>query len=268
MKEELKRIVGEGRGAQESRNRVREYLQAQILGSLQRAGAFVPLAFQGGTALRFLFAIRRYSEDLDFALERRDRGYDFKAFLKAIEGDLLREGYAVGIKANDCKVVHSAFISFPGLLFEMGLSPHRNESLSVKVEVDTNPPEGAILETTLVRRHLTLRLQHHDRSSLLAGKIHAILQRTYPKGRDVYDLIWYLSDPTWPSPNLILLNNALQQSGWEEGEVDEVTWRALVRQRVETYDWERVVADVQPFLESPSEIDLVSRENADRVLRG
>ena len=119
---------------------MREYLQAQILRSLQRAGAFVPLAFQGGTALRFLFAIRRYSEYLDFALERRDRGYDFRVFLKVIEGDLLREGYAVGVKANDRKVVHSAFISFPGLLFEMGLSPHRNESLSIKVEVDTNPP--------------------------------------------------------------------------------------------------------------------------------
>jgi hypothetical protein len=267
MKEELKRLVSESRGPQDARNRVREYLQAQILGSLQRAGAFVPLAFQGGTALRFLFAIRRYSEGLDFALERRERGYDFRGFLKAIEGDLLRQGYEIGIKANDRKVVHGAFISFPGLLFELGLSPHRNESLSVKVEVDTNPPAGAVLETTLVRRHLTLRLQHHDRSSLLAGKVHAILQRTYPKGRDIYDLIWYLSDPTWPSPNLILLNNALLQSAWEGGEVTETTWRDLIHRRIETFEWERVVADVQSFLESPSEIDLVSLENVNRVLR-
>jgi hypothetical protein len=267
MKEELKRMVGEGRGSLEARNRVREYLQAQILGSLQRAGAFIPLAFQGGTALRFLFGIHRYSEDLDFALERQDRGYDFRGFLKAAEGDLVRQGYEIGIKANDRKVVHGAFVSFPGLLFELGLSPHRNEALSVKLEVDTNPPSGAILETTLVRRHLTLRLQHHDRSSLLAGKLHAILQRTYPKGRDVYDLIWYLSDPAWPSPNLTLLNNALRQSGWKGEEVAETTWRGLVRRRLETFEWERVVADVQPFLEAPSEIDLVSLENVGRVLR-
>ncbi|HEX3528060.1 MAG TPA: nucleotidyl transferase AbiEii/AbiGii toxin family protein [Thermoanaerobaculia bacterium] len=266
MKEDLKRLVEESGGSQNARNRMREYLQAQILGSLQRAGAFVPLAFQGGTALRFLFAIRRYFEDLDFALERRDRGYDFRTFLKAIEGDLAREGYDVGIKANDRKIVNSAFISFPGLLYEMGLSPHRNESLSVKVEVDTNPPEGAILETTIVRRHLTLRLQHHDRSSLLAGKIHAILQRTYPKGRDVYDLIWYLSDPSWPSPNLVLLNNALRQSGWEGREVAADAWRELVRRRVETFDWDRVVADVQPFMETPSELSLISQESAVRVL--
>jgi Nucleotidyl transferase AbiEii toxin, Type IV TA system len=267
MKEELSRLVTESRRPEEARNRVREYLQAQILGSLQRAGAFIPLAFQGGTALRFLFRIRRYSEDLDFALERQGRGYDFRGFLKAAEGDLARQGYEIRLKANDRKIVHGAFVSFPGLLFELGLSPHRNEALSVKVEVDTNPPAGAILETTLVRRHLTLRLQHHDRSSLLAGKLHALLQRTYPKGRDVYDLIWYLSDPDWPPPNLTLLNNALRQSGWNGEEVTETSWRGLVRQRVETFDWERILADVQPFLESPAEIDLVSLENVGRVLR-
>jgi predicted nucleotidyltransferase component of viral defense system len=266
MKEDLKRLVGESR-AGEGRNRVREYLQAMILGSLQRAGAFVPLAFQGGTALRFLYAIRRFSEDLDFALERPDRGYDFNGYLRAIQGDLVREGYEVGVRANDRKVVHSAFVSFPGLLFDLALSPHRNESLSVKIEVDTRPPAGSILETTLVRRHLTLRLQHHDRSSLLAGKLHAILQRPYPKGRDIYDLIWYLSDPSWPAPNLILLNNALRQSDWQKPAPTDETWRELVRQRIETFDWERIVADVQPFLESPSELDLVSRENVDRVLR-
>jgi len=266
MKEELKRLVASGHGSVDARNRVREYLQAQILGSLQRAGAYIPLAFQGGTALRFLYGIRRYSEDLDFSLERADRGYDFKGYLSAIQSDLTREGYEVGIKANERKVVHSAFISFPGLPFEMGLSPHRNESLAIKIEVDTKPPVGAILDTTIVRRHLTLRLQHHGPSSLLAGKIHAILQRPYPKGRDIYDLIWYLSDRTWPSPNLTLLNNALNQSGWAGPEVTVDMWRDFVRTRIATFEWDRILADVEPFLESPAERDLVSRASVDRVL--
>jgi predicted nucleotidyltransferase component of viral defense system len=52
-------------------------------------------------------------------------------------------------------------------------------------------------------------LQHHDRASLLAGKLHALFQRRYVKGRDLYDLMWYLSDPNWPEPNLTLLQNAL-----------------------------------------------------------
>ncbi|HVR97962.1 MAG TPA: nucleotidyl transferase AbiEii/AbiGii toxin family protein [Thermoanaerobaculia bacterium] len=70
-----------GAASPTARNLVREYLQARILGSLQRSGAMIPLAFQGGTALRFLYSIRRYSEDLDFALQRPDRGYNFRSYL-------------------------------------------------------------------------------------------------------------------------------------------------------------------------------------------
>jgi predicted nucleotidyltransferase component of viral defense system len=249
-----------------ARNATREYLQARILGSLQRAGAMIPLAFHGGTALRFLYATPRYSEDLDFALERAESQYDFRAYLRAIRAELTGEGYTVELKVNDQKVVHSAFIRFMGLLYELGLSPHRDEVLSVKLEVDTKPPAGAVLATTVIRRHVTMQLQHHDQASLLAGKLHAILHRPYLKGRDVYDLVWYLSDPTWPAPNLILLNNALRQTGWTGPELTESTWRQAVRNRLETQTWDRVLADVRPFLEIERETELLTRENILRVL--
>jgi len=155
----------------------------------------VLLAFHGGTALRFLYAIPRYSEDLDFALERPGTSYDFRAYLRAIQAEFEMEGYQVGIKLNDRKTVNSAIVRFNNLLYEFGLSAQRDEELAVKIEVDTNPPTGAWLETTLVRRHVTLCLQHHDRAPLLAGKLHALFRRRYVKGRDLYDLMWYLSDP-------------------------------------------------------------------------
>lgn len=262
MKSDLRDLLRGSGSPTESRNRLRESLQARILASFQRGGAMIPLAFQGGTALRFLYSIRRYSEDLDFALERPDRGYDFRSYLKRVQGDLRQEGFEAELKVNDQKVVHSAFVAFPGLLFDFGLSPHGNEKLSVRVEVDTRPPAGAVLATTLVRRHLTLQLQHHDKASLLAGKLHAILQRSYPKGRDIYDLIWYLGDRSWPSPNLVLLNNALRQSGWAEGELSETTWRGHAAERIRGLDWERVLADVRPFLEDAGEIEVITKENA------
>ncbi len=184
------------------RNLVREYLQARILESLQRAGAMVPLAFHGGTALRFLYAMPRFSEDLDFALERSQSSYDFRAYLRIIQAEFEKEGYQVGIKLNDRKTVNSTFVRSNNLLYEFDLSLKRDKVLAVKIEVDTHPPTGAGLDTTLIRRHVTLRLQHHDRASLLAGKLHALFQRRYVKGRDLYDLMWYLSDPDWPEPNL------------------------------------------------------------------
>jgi len=87
VKEDLKDLIRGSSDPGEGRNRVREILQAGVLGSLQRAGAMVPLAFQGGTALRFLFAIRRYSEDLDFALENPEGGYDFRKHLRAVPSE-------------------------------------------------------------------------------------------------------------------------------------------------------------------------------------
>jgi len=266
MKDYLGELVRASPNPAQGRNTAREYLQARILGGLQRAGAMIPLAFHGGTALRFLYASARYSEDLDFALERARERYDLRACLRAVRSELSAEGYDVEVSIHDHRVVHSAFIRFTGLLYELGLSPRREQVLAVKVEVDTNPPTGAELTTTVVRRHVTLQLQHHDRASLLAGKLHAILQRPYLKGRDVYDLLWYLSDPAWPAPNLTLLNNALLQTGWTGGPVTASNWREWVRRRLQELPWERVVGDVSPLLEPGADAGLLTLENVQRVL--
>lgn len=267
MKDYLAEIVRAVPTSVQGRNVAREYLQARILSALQRAGAMIPLAFHGGTALRFLFGSARYSEDLDFALERATGEYDFRAYLQAIQSTFAAEGYQLELKVSDRRTVHSAFVRFGGLLYELALSPHRDEVLAVKIEVDTRPPAGADLTTTIVRRHVILHLQHHDRASLLAGRLHAILQRPYLKGRDVYDLLWYLSDREWPAPNLTLLNNALQQTGWEAEPLTEDNWRRMVRVRLQEVGWEQVVADVRPFLDPTADPGILQMENLVRLLR-
>jgi hypothetical protein len=85
-------------------------------------------------------------------------------------------------------------------------------------------------------------------------------------GRDIYDLLWYLSDPSWPAPNLTLLNHALQQTGWPGSKLTEDNWREVLRHRLQTLAWDRVVADVRPFLESETDVSLLTRENVMRVL--
>jgi predicted nucleotidyltransferase component of viral defense system len=268
MKDYLAQLVRAAVSPAEGLNVAREYLQARILGALQRAGAMVPLAFYGGTALRFLYASARYSEDLDFALEGGAISYDLRAYLHAVRRELEAEGYPVELRVNEQRTVHNAWVRFRGLPYELGLSPHRDRILAVKIEVDSRPPAGAGLATTVIRRYVTLQLQHHDRASLLAGKLHAILQRPYVKGRDVYDLLWYLSDPGWPAPNLVLLNNALQQTGWEHGPLAEDTWREAVRARLLDVSWDAIRSDVQAFLERSTSIDLLNYENLMQVLTG
>lgn len=265
MKDHLRQLV-QGLGPLRGRNAAREYLQARILGALQRAGAMTSLAFHGGTCLRFLFRLPRYSEDLDFALEGDRANYRLRGWLQAVRDDLAAEQYQVDLRVRDQRTVHGAFVRFRGTLHEVGLSPHAAEVLAVKIEVDTRPPPGATTDVTVVRRHDTLRLFHHDRPSLFAGKLHALLQRPYTKGRDLYDLIWYLSDPEWPPPNLTLLNAALAQTGWRGGELTARTWRPALAARLDTLDWERAVSDLRPFLERREEIALVNRNDVLQLL--
>lgn len=249
------------------RSVVREYLQMRILQSLQRAGAMIPLAFHGGTALRFLYHIPRYSEDLDFTLERQHEQYDFRAYLEAIRRDFAADTYTVEIRINDRKVVHSAFVRFRGLLHTLGVAPHHDEVLAIKLEVDTNPPAGTLLDTTLIQQHVDVHVQHHDQSSLLAGKLHAILQRNYAKGRDWFDLYWYLHQSVWPLPNFAMLNGALAQSGWEKEEITEANWRAYVQERLRRLDWSQIVADVQRFIIEPEHLFAFTSEQIHNKLR-
>jgi len=266
MKEYLSELVQGAADPVQGSHLAREYLQARILSSLQRAGAFVTLAFHGGTALRFLYQIPRYSEDLDFALEARPEEYDFRAYLRGIRSDLAAEHYPVEIQVQDAKAVHSAEVRFRGLLHELGLSPHADQVLMIRIEVDTKPPAGANTTTTIVRRHVVLHLQHHDRASLLTGKLHAILQRSYTKGRDLFDLYWYLSNPDWPQPNLEMLNQALAQTGWTEGRLTLSNWHAVTWERLSQIDWGKAVADVKPFLMEPDSAALLTRENMRHLL--
>jgi predicted nucleotidyltransferase component of viral defense system len=110
MKAYIEQLLRDTTDPIHGRNLVREYLQARILEGLQSAGAMIHLAFQGGTALHFLYAIPHYSEDLDFVLEKPAVSYDFRVYLRAIQEGFVKEGYQIGITLNDRKTVHSAFL--------------------------------------------------------------------------------------------------------------------------------------------------------------
>ncbi|MDE0372997.1 MAG: nucleotidyl transferase AbiEii/AbiGii toxin family protein [Rhodospirillales bacterium] len=228
---------------------MREYLQARILQELMRMGAMSPLAFMGGTALRFLYFTRRYSEDLDFSLEGSREAYDLDRWVKAIRRRFLHEAYGIDQTVRQQGAVHRVSFRFPGVLHEVGLSPHPAEALAVKLEVDINPPAGATTESSRVNRHVTLRLHHHDKASLLAGKLLAVLNRQWVKGRDYYDLAWYLGRADWPEPNMELLNSGIAQKGDRDVILTSDTWRGYVASRIADTPWAPVDSDIERFVE-------------------
>jgi predicted nucleotidyltransferase component of viral defense system len=265
MRDYLSQIVADA-SRRDAVNAMREYLQARILEMLQERGAWRSLAFMGGTALRFLYRVPRFSEDLDFSLEDRSAVFDFEGLIAFVRTRFEHEGYATETKTSTRTAVNKAFIRFPGLEHELGISTHADRVFSVKVEVDTNPPAGAAIEVTTVRRYVTLRLAHHDKSTLLAGKIAAVLLREWVKGRDVYDLVWYLSDRDWPEPNAAYLDAALLQAGPAGAAIREAGWIPALETRLRTAPWDHVLSDVERFLERPADAWMLDRDTVVSVV--
>lgn len=265
MKDRLLAVVASARDRQRALV-MREYLQAHILRSIHQAGGFRSLAFVGGTALRFLHQLRRFSEDLDFSLEDA-KHWEFERLLKRIEEDGLDAGFAVTVHSKLEKTVQTAFVRFSGLLFEAGVSPLRGQKLSIKLEVDTRPPAGAQLKTTVIDRHFFMTLWHHDLPSLMAGKLHALLTRPYTKGRDLYDLLWYLTRPEPIQPNLTLLNHAMAQSNGKCPQLEISNWKVVLAERLRTFDWKSAARDVAPFLEDTLDLDALKLEHVEKLLQ-
>jgi hypothetical protein len=245
-------------------NLLREYLQALVLRSLHEQEAFRSLAFVGGTALRFVHNLPRYSEDLDFSLESPE-GYKGEDWMKKIKSDLIFNGFNVSMSWNDRTTVHKAWIKISDLLKEAGLTAMADQNLSIKLEIDTLPPAEAISKTSIINRHMMLALRYYDIPSLMAGKIHALLTRKYTKGRDWYDLMWYRGLRPPAEPNLRLLQNALDQTQGQ-GIYSANQWQKLLSEKVQTLDCTALVSDVENFLERHQEIVLLTQENILSVL--
>ncbi len=246
-------------------NHIREQLQRIILAILHEARAFNSMAFVGGTCLRVVHGLRRYSEDLDFSLVDGVH-YDFPAFLQKTKTKLNAMGIEHTIKVNTRKTVHAAQIGFPAVRRMVGENPMADAKLTIKLEVDTNPPCGWKTEHHIQRSDFGLAaLVSYDLPSLFAGKLHALCCRKYAKGRDWYDLAWYLTRQPPAIPNLDLLTNAVAQT--EGGEAwNGADWRACLQSRVRQFEMADLKADVAPFIERKEDLDVLSVESLSSLI--
>ncbi|MFC2157554.1 nucleotidyl transferase AbiEii/AbiGii toxin family protein [Acidobacteriota bacterium] len=240
---------------------LREYLQNYLLFLMQKTKMSESLFFVGGTALRFLYRIRRYSEDLDFTAGTDWKNTSIHSYTEKLDRELKKAGYDVTIVMKDAKTVQRVMCRFSGLLFDLGLSDRKEHNFSVHIEVDQNPPLGWIEDRTIVNIHMPVMIRHYDLPSAYAGKLAAILQRPYTKGRDIFDYFWFRSHWQGLVPNLTLLNNALHQKEPQLRTLNENTWLPAVREKIESLEWSNVVTDVQPFLESEDDLTAFTRES-------
>ena len=264
----------ECRTEQDYINALKEIFQEIALLGLWRSKFYEKAAFYGGTALRILYGLDRFSEDLDFSLLKTDKNFDLSVYNQAIKDELNGFGFDVSVDTktkSSSSMIESAFIKAQTkkqlLLIEV--SPdiinriHNMNSIKIKMEVDINPPGKFKTETKILLQPIPFSVKTYQLPDLYAGKIHALLCRPWQqrvKGRDWYDFIWYLSRNI--SVDLTHLRERLVQSGaWEKKSKFTLTdLKNLLTDKIEKTDFENAKKDILPFIKDHQAVDLWSKE--------
>lgn len=227
---------------------LREYLQYKILEIIFESKYATHLCFLGGTCLRVVHGNNRFSEDLDF--DNINLNEDaFQDIAIEIEKGLEREGYEVELKMV-MKGAWHCHIKFPGLLFEEGLTGHRDEKILIQLDTEpqyfTYEPDRHILNkfdvfTTILSTPLSL---------LMAQKMYAVINRNKNKGRDFFDLVFLMSRNT--KPNYRYLDEKLSITNAD-------TLKKEILKKCESLNMKEMANDVSPFLFEPSDTKKVEQ---------
>ena len=264
---------------------LREILQEIVLLGLYRAGFFNKAVFYGGTALRILYGLDRFSEDLDFSLLEEDEAFDLGVYKKSITETLQSFGFEVDIQLkNQEGVIKSAFLKGNTAQHLLNIKAPddviakygQGRLVKIKFKVDTKPPlafqsekKTQLLPAPYVIHSMTL-------PSLFAGKLHAVLCRNWssrPKERNWYDLVWYIANGY--SVDLTHLSERLIQScSWQESEgvkfeekISKESILQLLTNRIAHLDIESAKQDIEPFIPDRKVLDIWSRAFFLRYLR-
>lgn len=256
---------------EEKKNALKEILQEIVLCGLSRAGFFKKAAFYGGTALRIFYGLDRFSEDLDFSLIEPDNQFELKSYFSGVKAELSSLGLEFSIEEKEKtqeSAIKSAFLKGNTKehilrIYGSDLNINSKEVIKIKLEIDTNPPPFATFENRYRLLPSPYQVKLYDAESLFAGKLHAVICRSWKnrvKGRDIYDYVFYLAKNT--SINFTHLKARLEESGvinpQAEFGINEL--RELLLERFDSIDFEQAKKDVLPFIPDKSKIEIWSKE--------
>ena len=258
----------------ETKAALREILQSIVLVGLSRGGFFNKAAFYGGTALRIFYGLNRYSEDLDFTLKEKNDDFSLESYLKYVNEVALSYGLELEISTKVKTIntpIESAFAklntyqTFINLKLDNKMSRqlHKDEIIKVKFEVDCNPALGFDVESRWLDIPEFATVSVLDEPSLFAGKIHAILCRSYKsnvKGRDYYDFLFYISKKV--KPNMTYLKNKLVDTGKikEEDEFNSNILKEMLVDKFNSIDFNQVKIDASKFLFKNEDLSYYCRD--------
>lgn len=260
-------------------NALREILQDLALLGLWRSKFFEHAAFYGGTALRVLHGLDRYSEDLDFSLLKPNAAFSLGAYGEALQREISSFGFRVAFTQGSKKqasAIDSAFLkanTYSQLIEieareELLRNLHPGRILKIRLEVDTDPPLGFQTESQYVLLPVPFAVRAYCLPDLFAGKLHAVLCRkwkTRVKGRDWHDLVWYAGHH--PEVRLSHLEARMRQSGdyRERDPMTPSTLQSRLLGAVDSLDVAKARQEVAPFVRDPRVLDIWSADFFRRI---
>jgi predicted nucleotidyltransferase component of viral defense system len=269
------------RRVEDSVRALREILQEIALLGLWRSKFFEKAAFYGGTALRILYGMDRYSEDLDFSLLKPMPDFDMLRYSDALQKEIRSFGFDVTVTKREKSArsqVRSAFLKVDTLkhLVDVGTAESilrqipRGQALKIKIEIDTDPPPGFDTESRFLLQPIPFSVRAFVLPDMFAGKMHAILCRQWKsrvKGRDWYDLVWYAANH--PELRLSHLAQRMLQSGHlTHGErLTREKFMTLMSKAIEGVDVNQARREVEPFVKNPDALEVWSKAFFEDVAR-
>lgn len=171
---------------------LKEYIQLMILDYLSTTPYISKISFIGGTNLRLVKGIDRFSEDLDFDCKNLSED-DFIQMTNGVIQFLTRFGLKVEVrdKENTKLKAFRRNVYFPEFLIDLGLSGHKDERFLIKIE---SQDQGMIYQpiiTNIKGCGFFIPFPMPSNGVLCSMKIAATINRS--KGRDFYDLMFLLS---------------------------------------------------------------------------
>ena len=251
---------------------LREIMQEITLAALSRTDFFEKVVFYGGTSLRIFYGLDRYSEDLDFSLLKPDSNFSIEPYFKAILDEFKSLGLTVSIKEkNKTKqtAIDSAFLKAETIWQEIVLEDiiketgmRSNKTLKIKLEVDRQPPLNFQTEEKLLLRPFSFYVKCFTKPSLFAGKMHALLFRKSKnrvKGRDWYDLEWYIKKGIPLDVNHFLAR-AKDTNDWQEDSISNEQIIALLHTKIKSVSFSNIKEDVVRFIKNDEFLNIWSPE--------
>ena len=236
---------------------VHEVLQQVVLAGLYRAGFFDKAVFYGGTCLRIFYGLERFSEDLDFSLYEPDSDFDLSIYFDSILMELSAFGCDAQIrkkKKTSMTNVESAFLKSDTSIYN--IETDMNGKITIKIEVDTNPPKGFQSEPLSLVTPFTFLTPCYTLPNLYAGKMHALLYRKWQKrvkGRDWFDFSWYVRKGI--KINLDHFNSRAMQTNPEiKQPFSKESFLEAVRETIRNTNITSAKEEVLPFLKDSNAI--------------